>query len=395
MSFTLGGMTVYDAAKAAAECRRLQLPDIVTGRANHFTCPLGGQPGRGYLILKRGDLDKLGIGGDAEAFQTLKIVAVGTSAITMPKIVMTGHLEAIHPGADGDATTRYLVEIADRRWLEWERGEPLYVAYNCRSDATGDYVEATTNSGTAWTWNEILDDIWPTTLGTVPTLPFTPHGDPETFWYQGETRLQAVDPFLTRLVCALRYDPVADTFDIVQLGAAAAPSDATLDGLKKHRVYDTYPMTPRTSILPETIRVQHRVKRSYTDGTLPYYTQDVTVDPAAGPVAADTIVLLRDDLIAQYNGTSITNTTDLQARRDERAEDYIRKRRYFDRGELRTYAGARSLHECLGSRWRAVAWKDMGRGMLTEIVSGAAGDRSLEDWWRHESVDSVANVCPQ
>lgn len=400
MSFSFGGHLCLDAADLKRACDDLGLPTAeFWGRANSFSNVLGGMPGRGWILLTRKALDDLEVGGTTDTFQEL-IISDAERETAYPKVLFTGEAVCITPGGEGDPAAAYCVEIADKRWLHWERGEPLFQAFNCRWDADGEYVTATLNSGTAYTWAQLLAAIWPAELGTQPTLPFTPDGTPETFWYQGETKLQAVQHLLTRLCCALHYNQETDVFTIVRLGVVAAATAKTLARLDHLRLHDLEPQTTQTIQLPEKVRVQHRVKQGYTDGTLPYYTHDVTVDPAAGDLGDNTYVLLLDDLIALYNGTSITNTALLEARRDERAADFIRFAQYFCRGEWLIYSGHHAFMSVIGAEWNQVVWKEVGTsdalgdGILTEISSGQVNDRRLQDWWRHETADTILGVCP-
>ena len=211
MSFTFDRYPVFDAGEATTMCADAGIPAPFAGRANSFTNPLGGAPGRGWLLMLRRDLDKLKIGEGLDTLRTLTITdpSGDERPLKFPAVLMTGHLEAVHPGFDSDEQTLYMVEIADRRWLEWERGTPHIKAYNYRFDTDAQYVSTTLNEGTAWTWAQLLADLWPSSLGTAPTLPvtFTPHGTPENFWYQGETKLWAFDHVLTRLrACQPRQD---------------------------------------------------------------------------------------------------------------------------------------------------------------------------------------------
>lgn len=390
--FSLAGYSVYCPAMALAECRRRHITEPPNfSRANSFTCSLGGAPGRGWLLMLRADLDRLQVGSGQDEYRALSIALSSGTAITLPKILLTGQMEAVHPGADGDQNTLYVVEIADRRWLEWERGERVHKAYNCRADADGEYLSATLNSGTAWTWAQLLSDLWPSGLGTVPTLPFTPHGTPGAFIYAGETKLRCVDHVLTRMGCALKYDPVGDSFTIVRIGETDDTATQLLTRHEPYRIHDNYTLIPRTMLLPETVTVQF-CRRPLRDGVNPYYTTNVTVDPAAGPVAAGTVVLLRDDMVVLCDDTGTpTDVVPVEARRDERAADYIRWRRYFDRGELRLYTGGWGLHAVLGARWDAVSWRDVGTGLITEVASGDPDDDTLESWWRHEAQERL--VC--
>lgn len=387
--FFLDSQPCIDPATTLAECLRLKLPADFSRRANSFGMRLGGEPVVAHLLVRRRTLDALNL-TNLDAYHTLTIQDEESGKLLrFPKLIFCDQIEAVTPGANGDPDTIYWLKLADKRWLHWDRGDRITEGYNLRGDTDTGYIASTTNGGTAWTWQQLLNELWPASgFGTAPTLPFTPHGTPEGFWFYRESRMRAVDYLLTRLACALRYDPIDDTFDVVRLGSTTSDSYKAATkasaSLTTKRVYDHYPLSPRTAMYPEKIRVQFRVKRPYADGTMPYYTSDVTVSPAASTLGAGTIVMLEDDLTALWDGASITNSSTLTARAAERAADWIRKRQYHDTDELLEYRGLHDLREAVGSLWRECLWYDIGAGGRTRVQSGRVTDTQIEDWQRAE-----------
>lgn len=391
--FTLGGYQCYDPRQLKRELDGLHVPTGAWfGMANCFQNPLGGKPGLGFLLMRRGDLDELEPGEGNDTFLEL-VVFDHQNEQTFPKILIVGSGECLSCGDPHAPNSIYMVPIADIRWLNYQRGETVADAYNVRSPDSGSYYEGTLHGpNDPWTWQEMIDDLWPVPLGLAPTLPFTPHGTPENFWYHGISRLEAIDHVLTRLCCALKYDPIEDEFTIVRLGDEDSQTATDGDTLitqwtdDGYLLWHDYPVTTRTTQLPETVRVEFVVKQTYCDGAAPYTTMDSTVTPTPGPVAAGTIVHLQDDLTARSDngGADLTNGSDMTTRGDERRDDFVRKRQFYDRDDVLTFSGALPLVDAVGSLYYAVTWFDVGgtryehSGAKTEIRSGRIYDDQFD-----------------
>ena len=381
----LGGWTLDrklcdDPRHLLQQCAERGLSTAWAGQANLFDCSEGCKPGHGCLILSREDLDALRITGTADRFRKLVI-----GKTTFPKILVSGPAQDLTPGADGDDATAYLLPIADKRWLYYQRGEPVRVIYNWRDHTTGDYQTGTLNSGAAWTWQEIVDDLWPSALGAVPDLPFTPDGTPEGFFYHGCSRLEALEDLLIRLACTLRYDLVGDTFDIVRLGDSAdadgagdladSLADAGLAILDDHLVFG------RTATYPEFVRCEFRVAPVYSNGALPIYSIDTSIAASVpnSAISPGTYVILRDDMYARQSANAVTNVATLTTRAAERAADWLRKRQYHDTQSGQTYSGmAAEWLNALGANVSTVIYEDIGAGMTTRV--GSSGVDTLMEW---------------
>lgn len=364
------------------------------GQANHFICPLN-IPGTGKILLNRDTLDALDLESGDE-FRTLTITDNKGGEVKLAKVLIVGHEVAVTTGAAESSTTDpnmvYLVSIADPRWLYFDRGMPKTKAYNLRGDDDGKYITSTLNSAAAWTWQQLLDDLWPSGLGTSPTLPFAPDGTPEGFWFKEYYPLNAYLYVLKRLCIGLKYDPVADDYELLRLGNT---SDATYTAWQAvvasplhYRRHDTYSVTTRTANYPEKLRVDFRVKYPYTDGTEPYYTVDKNVTPSAATINAGTFLSIQDDLHALWNGTSITNSSALDTRATERADHWTAKRQYHDIGLYCEYLDIIDFTSILGTPIEVISWQDVGdgAGAITAVKSGKNSERWLEDWERREYV---------
>jgi hypothetical protein len=374
MSVLFGGFPCLDPASLST----LAKAALRGRRVNAYDCPLGGSPGYADLVVSRWLLDQLSLQlPQGSKFRELEFFDGNNPNLIFKNFVVTGHATALTSGMKGDEATAYLLRVADKRWLHWDRGEKINAAYNMRSRSDGAYYSGTLNAGVAYTWAQLLTALWPSGMGTAPTLPFTPDGTPEGFWYAGMSKLQAVEDFLNRLSCKVKYNPMTSICTIVRLG-----TDATVDDfLAKYssvRNWDDYPVTGRIASWPKTIRVQFRVRSPYSNGASPVYSIDQTVTTYPAVFQADnTIVVLDDDLFAQNVGGSITNTSALTTRATERRTDWERKRRYFDTGETRVYVGSLNLVQALGGKWSRLLWSDDASGIKTTLTAGVNDDRDV------------------
>jgi hypothetical protein len=338
-------------------------PSEWEGKANGYSCPVGVEYGEGHVLLRRFQLKKLAKGRDdlsiRDAFDL--VIEYNGDKVTCKNLYVVAAVSC-HPSPDDDDNALYHVKLADVRYVL--RHYALCVGYNLRETPTGNYQSATTNGGTAWTWAEVNDDIWSNLSavgGDTPTIVGTPDGTPDELNYYGEYALTAYGSFLDRLAQALCYDPTAGTFSVVKPGAADSAADRAKDKYKKNRLDDAGPIEPVPGRIPSSVRVLFRKEPERAYGNDPYVGVTVAdTDPAAGALA-DSEVILRDDLIADYQGGLLTNLADLQTRATERASAYFRAVKDGASRLNRVYRGA--LKDFLpGSQHKLVAWRDAGRG---------------------------------
>jgi hypothetical protein len=375
VSTKYGNRSCVDPVRLRADCETQGLPVGWWGAANVFRNPLGRGPGEGKILLTKADLDALTLTADA----SLVFEDDGGRRLTLQKITLL-RAKCLTPGHRDDARAVYLCDIADRRHFLAQT--PIDRAFNLKNSDGSDYLSGSTNAGTAWTWAEVLSEMWAALdAGAVPTLPFTPDGTPENLRYYGGNAWASLNDVLDRLACAVKYDPVADTFTFVRLGDTAATVAAALtaDLAKLDRAglrsWDTYWREPDRGRLPEKVRVWFPRRPLPTDGSSPYYSVDVTLTATAG-VKAGTVVSLRDDLTAVGSGTP-TNAAALATRADERAADWRRKRVGFERRLTLVYRDFRA-ELVPGESVDLSALDDHGGPMQTVLESGPDG--RLEEW---------------
>lgn len=387
-SFTLtfGGRPIVDPRRAAQTSVDHGFPDShFYGKVTRYVCPVGSQPGTGKLLMRKADLDAVRLLSTCTLDLTYRDNgrAVKTS---LGGMVVTS-ASAAFTGRDGDGQAVYLVSFADDRWTR--RRKPWAAAYNMRERVGTSYVAATTNGGTAWTWQELVQELWTGAIGgTAPTLPYTPHGTPEGFdFYKCDSVLDALASVLTRIDCSLVHDPRSVSYTIRRSEDSLAKLLA-LDSRVRFSPWNDRSEHWPAADWPATIRVRFRRRPIPTDESDPFYTVDVTPTPAPANVTSGTILVLDDDLFATGAGTP-SNAATCSARASERMTEWVRRYNSLDRRALRSYKGFVSeAFDLLGEAVAAVLVSDRGgdegAGLTTELYNAA--DAKVAAWTWNDSL---------
>jgi hypothetical protein len=374
MATAWGDRSCVDPLLLREQCLLRDLPlDPWWGKANRFEVPLGKGPGRGHILLKFGDIADLGTTSD----QTLAFRGTDADHVYRLQKITLVAAQCVSPGYEGDPAGTFLCELVDRRFHLAKI--PLDKAYNVYAADGSGYLSSTKNGGSAWTWAQILTDITGVLGISTGALPFTPHSTPENLTYWGSFAWDALCDFLDRIACAVKYDPEADTFTVVRLGSTDTTAENAMAGLVAERTWDGYPEDPSRAWRPEKVRVKFLRRPRPTDGSTPYYTKDITLAATAG-VVSGSYVQLDDDLTALGATGAPSNQATLDARAQERADDWLRKRSGYERRLAKVYRDFVPDAEktILGKTVGRVGFDDRGGPMRTEVV--ARPDGLLEKW---------------
>lgn len=375
MVTTFANTPCVDPSLLYRDCRDRGLPVDWLGKANVFRVPAGRGPGTGGILLTREQLDSI----DSGSSHQLKFEGETGDTVILRDITLTGST-CIWPSSESTLSAVYLCTLADRRHF-LARSGAVGKAYNLR-DRRGEYLTATTNGGTPWTWSGLWGQLWLPSEGTAPTLPFTPNGTPENFVYYDVGRWEAVNDFMDRLACQLVFDPRSGSFSVVRLGSADPAADASLKAIHGVRTWDTYPSEPTRAWCPETIQVLFKRLPEPTDGSNPFYAVDIGLSGVSG-TESGTVVLLHDDLTARGESGTPSNAGDLTSRANERATDWHRRRRPDRSRLLQVYHDGRmDGFEALHSVATEVAIGERGAGVSTEAK--ASPDDALETWPKYD-----------
>lgn len=208
--------------------RREYIPELM--RANSLYVPGGRWATKGWILLDRGSYNNINTYStslqlnisDTRQANNVKTVK-GLSII---------HAQCVTRGLANDLNAVYLVELTDARGVvgnKWFQA-PLTTCYNIRASAYPDtYHPWSLNNGATWTWQGMIQDMWGKVsggnnlLGNAPSLPTTPSGTPEGFWFAGVPGWQAISDVLDHLGMIVAVDPTqapGSQYSIVQIGNA-------------------------------------------------------------------------------------------------------------------------------------------------------------------------------
>lgn len=231
ISITFGGFPVVRAEDVAARVANGQLQMRTIGRklplelANSYHCPLGKEIGRGWLFMLRDDVRKL----SASTYYDLQFRSDRTR-VSFPTLYFVRSYR-VTTGNSADPDSLHLVEIADKRWQASKSS--IQKSYNIRPiySSDHDYIASTLRDDDPedpYTWREIAESIWNQVgsglLGVWANSlwpgggSYVPDGTPENIQYHGCSAWEALNDFVSRVGCAVRYNPLTDAFSIIQLG---------------------------------------------------------------------------------------------------------------------------------------------------------------------------------
>ncbi len=383
-SVTFNGLPCIDPLELREHCLEADPPLPLGpwwGKANSFRCPLGPEPGRGWLLMRKEVVDTL---VDALPGFWDAVFDDGEKKVTIKSLSII-RTQCAAPGWIGDKDAPHLVELVDaRHYLQWKM---IDAGYNLREYPGTAYLAPTLNSAVAWTWAEMAAAVWATALPALPFpgLPFVPDPSPDGFAFWAQSAWAAFNHITTRLACAVRFDPtvaIANAYSVIQLGATLSGANAgKLAALQKVRIFDGYPMQPEQTNWPASVVVRFRTNPHPVDGTSEFHTVTVADTADTSKRTAGTVAIIEDDLA--YSGS---NGAACATRAAERAADYFRKLTLFNKRALQAFAGARTeVFDLLGEQYVEAAVLDLGTGMRSELV--ALPDNWLEQWraWRPEA----------
>jgi hypothetical protein len=380
---TLSDKNLLDPGVLAGQASQMRTPLDSWKRANSYRCPLGPEPGQAWVLLVREVLNEL----DKDAYHTLKWID-GRDTLTVGNLSIV-KASSMTMAISGDKDAAYLVLLADKR--RQMAMSSINTQYNVRIPApsatagAGLYYTASLDTGSIWTWQTLVDDIWtnlPSGIrGTAPTLPYSPDGTPDSWRFVGVSAWEALHAVLGKIGCTTSYNPLTGVFSYVQLGTTQIGL-ATKIGAKTDRLsYDYAPIANyRLGNMPETVRVffprfdtYRGTEQDTPDANNWELTPTASKDYATGITGAETgsVAVLWDDLRAEYNTSgSNSNSAALQTRADELGENLANRIDVTEDPTRQTYNGL-ILTILPGSEVSEVIWRDYGdeRGLLTEIIN--------------------------
>ena len=361
---SFGGKPILSSAHEAANLAKLRKP-VPPGfdRTTSFTNPLGPEPGRGWILMLRRDLDLIDLNADKELIFEFEAESGVIEQRKLYSIVVTQEPICITPShVEDDPLAAYLVEVADRRHLVNSRN--LEVATWNNYDSTS-------------TWATVITDLWnlvKTHLGqtSAPSLPASPVGTPINVNFAGESAWKALNRVLAFQGMAIACNPLLPDgqFSIVLVGDDDDAQDAAIEAYEAagRKIHDgVFPDVVRGRV-PAGVRVyfpQHPDRHARD----PVYSDVANPNNTAAQVQANLYVPLWDNTFAIHDATgAVSNQAALDTQAAARAVDYFRM---LEDGGRRTWKRFSGLCEIIpGAKLKSVTWAEQpGVGVYTDLFN--------------------------
>ena len=346
-----------------------------------YWCPRGVHPGIMRVLLTGADLD----GIDTDSSVDLQIRSTAEIEADPPE---DGFLlgpfyfhsaRKLGPGAAGDNSV-YLCEFRD--WRELGRLQFVEkVAINCHQQGTYSpdddeiYESSTaTSASVGKSWQDVIDDLWPSVFGTAPTLPYTPSSVPHDIQFYGVNPWLEALPFVfKRLGIDLKYDPRHDDirssdprFSLVQIGESQSDL-SVISGVTP--VYEgDAEMGPM--VLPATLKLcfwNHFSTLGNVYSAPPFHVASESI--TGGLTGTTKVIWMDTKRRMEDDGSTVENATEISDATDE-----VKDALEADGGvtvRLEKYSGPLMIFP--GSELTAVKWHNTGAGVATTII-GHPGD---------------------
>lgn len=370
---TFGGERVSDPASIAQQLVGRPLTDDLPlfQLANSYSCPIGSDPGVGYVLMQRSRLEKLA----ADGLHDL-VFRDQWGGVTLKSMTMTRAISLF--GKAGDEKCPMLVQFMDRR-VRMQRTS-LNVGYNVRkfqpdsvASLTDEYHTETLSGGTAlYDWDGMIADIWseiPATAGPTPTVPTAPTEAPNNMRFFGIDGWEALHTGLKTVGMTTAYDPISDQFSIIIPGQTQTGLAAALTALSQRKRRD---IDPRANFhagnAPANIDV-HFEKRDDTERNpsgVSFGDPVHTINVATGITGGVGTWALYGDIHAEVNASGVVqNTTQLTNRANFIAQQVLQNNLHKPQGWV--FGGAVSSL-VTGSELTRLIWRDYsdGDGLITE-----------------------------
>ena len=220
MPVSLSGVNLEDPKRLRDDLRQSGLPvGEWSVRCHSFVSPCEREPGVGHVLIRRSAWDRI---PDKTSLTLTFADSFGSSVSFVKLHPVSSPTPLAVPTATSDAILWLTLEDRRSRYKQVATSR----SYNLRL-AAGGWDTATLNSGTAFTWAQIVADLWAklkavyTDLpSSAPSLPSTPSGTPESFSFYSVDAWTALCTVCQAAGFLVRYDPTTDAVSIIN------PADA-------------------------------------------------------------------------------------------------------------------------------------------------------------------------
>lgn len=220
-------------------------PDVIAGQAeehdwpmdwhglvNGLTVPRGRRCGEAHFLIQQSDLASL---------QNGEVTIECYHGLSGKKPTVTswpGWYVESYQAVTKQGTPAYWVKLCDVRWL-LEKSSCEGARFNLLKGDTPEYVDDTINTGTPYTWAQVVQALWsylPGVAGSVPSLPRVPSTTPENLVFDGIGAWKAINQVLTAIGCCIVRNPFSGAFTIVDLTQVQSGLTATLASLASQQL---------------------------------------------------------------------------------------------------------------------------------------------------------------
>jgi hypothetical protein len=385
MGIVFGNQPCQDPKAVGEHCIAKGLPTDWVGLPNRFMASVGPSPGRGWLLMRLNELNALNQNG----LNDLTFTDNSNGIVTIKDLIFV-RADCLTPSYTGSTDAVYLVDVRDCRHLAQNEffANPAFAQYNVRAPGGSQtYYAESLKSGSPFTWQQILDDLWNNwvnvpELGSSPQLGTTPNGTPEGFRFWGVPAWQAYNEVLARIGYGFVLNPtVSKSPSLDQLGGSDTPLTSAQGRLDNSRFLDDYSIEGVRAKVPSQVIVCFQmvylaygaepstIAATGNWASTPLHKENVSTGAPSGTESGSTATLF-DDMPALVNfDGSLNNASALTARAAERAADYYRYTYTGGARMRKTYIGIQNDPGLMpGLQVSAIAWKDVGTRYVTEVV---------------------------
>jgi len=306
---SLSGQSIIDPVLLKRSCDEQGIPtDSWWLKCNSFTCPLyrdgDREWGYGFVLMDPASFAALPESRD-DLYLNFQDDLGGN--ITFGPLTVTSN-DNILPSDEQDSASFYMVELADRRYL-W-RQTSVGKSYNTLV-SDGSYNSGSLNSGTPWTWQQIVDDLWgiiqtsfPDAQEQPPQIPSWVTGTPQGFYFWKTNAWSALCRVAEAAALICRFDPTDQSVDFIPFDPSLATAPTPVIDLSTRLIWDTSNVASERIPWPESLCVTFP-----RPGRNDRY--QVVVPLGLGGVSGTQLVVC-DDMPAV--GSAVANTVALSAR---------------------------------------------------------------------------------
>lgn len=245
------------------------------GLVNSVSCPRGRRYGEAHFLLSQDSLDALDKTGP------LSIECEHEDGTTTWAGYYVIRTEAV---SRDTLKPPHWVTLADRRYI-FER-VAANKRYNLRSGTGSSWITDTLNAGTAYTWQEILDDLWallPAGIAAgAPSIAAAAASTPENLIFEGMSAWEAINRLVTAVGCAICYNPLDETFSCPELQETQTDLEQLKTDSENRLLWEFRPESLPEVNYPEKVTVTFKALPGESSDSDPFEAPPTTVETSLG-----------------------------------------------------------------------------------------------------------------